>query len=201
MVKYIEVFMLSGKEIINLIDLLLAERDDSRKNMCEKLNISLSTLTNWKARDIIPPVDSLSDIAHYLNVDLEYLIYDELPRTPYELNSLDINMEPESVIDRIAHKLFLIKPQFRNEISNFYDTYLSKSKLNKNRFISWYLGELSFLPIEYMELSRAFNINLDFLLGYEEKKLESDNSIFSLYKDLTSEDQEFVVNFMKRLKK
>lgn len=68
--------MKNGVELVETIDLLLKEKNLTRKDFCETINIPASTIATWKTRNIFPTIDVLSLIANKLNVSLDWLIND-----------------------------------------------------------------------------------------------------------------------------
>ena len=65
---------ISGIELVNRIDKVLKNRNQTRKDFAEKLDINASTIATWKTKDIMPPVQTLYKIAAELNVSLNWLI-------------------------------------------------------------------------------------------------------------------------------
>lgn len=65
-------------DIYNRITLLLKEKNTTRKSMCSELNISYHTLNSlYKRRTERIPFDLVKQIADYLDVTVDYLVYGE----------------------------------------------------------------------------------------------------------------------------
>ena len=56
---------------------LLMKEDINVSKLCEKINISPSTFSDWKSEKSFPKVDKLYLIANYFNVPIEYLLEDK----------------------------------------------------------------------------------------------------------------------------
>jgi putative transcriptional regulator len=58
----------------NIIKLKLVEYGKSSKWLAEKLGKHESTVSRWCTNSVQPPIDTLSDIAKLLNVDIRDLL-------------------------------------------------------------------------------------------------------------------------------
>ncbi len=58
----------------NRIKVVLVEQNKSSKWLAEKLGKNESTISRWCTNNTQPPVDTLSDIAKFLNVDIRDLL-------------------------------------------------------------------------------------------------------------------------------
>jgi len=58
----------------NRIKIVLVEQSKSSKWLAEKLGMNGSTISRWCTNKIQPPVDTLSEIAKILNVDIRDLL-------------------------------------------------------------------------------------------------------------------------------
>ena len=58
----------------NRIKVVLVEQNKSSKWLAEKLGMNESTISRWCTNNTQPPVDTLSDIAKFLNVDIRELL-------------------------------------------------------------------------------------------------------------------------------
>lgn len=61
-------------EIIERIYKTLGEKGKKAYDLCEKLNISTSTMSTWKARTSDPPAKYMKTISDFLGVSLDYLL-------------------------------------------------------------------------------------------------------------------------------
>jgi bacteriophage CI repressor helix-turn-helix domain len=60
------------------LELLLMKEDINVSKLCEKINISPSTFSDWKSKKSFPKVDKLYLIANYFDVTIEYFLEDEV---------------------------------------------------------------------------------------------------------------------------
>lgn len=58
----------------NRIKVMLVEQNKSSKWLAEKLGMNESTISRWCTNNTQPPVDTFSDIAKLLNVDIRDLL-------------------------------------------------------------------------------------------------------------------------------
>lgn len=58
----------------NRIKVVLVEQNKSSKWLAEKLGMNESTISRWCTNSTQPPVDTLTDIAKLLNVDIRELL-------------------------------------------------------------------------------------------------------------------------------
>ncbi len=58
----------------NRLKVILVEKGNSSKWLAEKLGRNESTVSRWCTNNTQPPVDTLSDIAKLLNVDIIELL-------------------------------------------------------------------------------------------------------------------------------
>ena len=74
MKKKTENHVCSGIAFINRIDLVLKEQQRTRKSLCESLGILQGTMATWKTKDIMPPIDTIVQIAKALDVSTDWLL-------------------------------------------------------------------------------------------------------------------------------
>ena len=58
----------------NRIKIVLVEQNKTSKWLAGKLGMNESTISRWCTNSMQPPVDTLSEIARYLNVDIRELL-------------------------------------------------------------------------------------------------------------------------------
>ena len=58
----------------NRIKVVLVEQNKSSKWLAEKLGMNESTISRWCTNNTQPPVDTLSEIAKLLNIDIRDLL-------------------------------------------------------------------------------------------------------------------------------
>lgn len=102
----------SGKEIVEIIDLLLQEKNLTRKDFCKSLNIPPSTIATWKTRNIFPTVEPLALIAQKLEISLDWLVCGELFDIPGDFRDLLERFNSCSVSQQKI--IFEILDEFKN---------------------------------------------------------------------------------------
>ena len=58
----------------NRIKIVLVEQNKTSRWLAGKLGMNESTISRWCTNNMQPPVDTLSEIARYLNVDIRELL-------------------------------------------------------------------------------------------------------------------------------
>lgn len=58
----------------NRIKVVLVEQNKTSKWLAEKLGMNESTISRWCTNNMQPPVDTLSEIAKVLNIDIRELL-------------------------------------------------------------------------------------------------------------------------------
>lgn len=58
----------------NRIKIVLVEQNKTSKWLAGKLGMNESTISRWCTNNMQPPVDTLSEIARHLNVDIRELL-------------------------------------------------------------------------------------------------------------------------------
>ncbi len=58
----------------NRIKIILVEQNKTSKWLAGKLGMNESTISRWCTNNMQPPVDTLSEIAKHLNVDIRELL-------------------------------------------------------------------------------------------------------------------------------
>lgn len=65
---------LSGISLVNRIDELAKKEGITRKDLSERLGMNPSTISSWKSKNNIPPIETLCIIADYFDISLDYLV-------------------------------------------------------------------------------------------------------------------------------
>ncbi|MCF0242673.1 MAG: helix-turn-helix transcriptional regulator [Treponema sp.] len=86
-------------ELLNRIDILTKERGISKQSLCDTLQISRSTFSNWKILNGAPNADTLLKVANYFYVSTEWLLTGKLS------SSSDFMCSPSQIYLRILELL------------------------------------------------------------------------------------------------
>lgn len=84
-----------ANKAINRIKVVLVEQNKSSKWLAEKLGMNESTISRWCTNSTQPPVDTLTDIAKLLNVDIRELLSSTKKLTDERKKLPHINPIPE----------------------------------------------------------------------------------------------------------
>lgn len=68
---------MSGKVKLNRIKATLVEHDITIGELCQAIGKSRPTVSRWCSNEIQPTLDSLFDIAEFLNISSHELIYEQ----------------------------------------------------------------------------------------------------------------------------
>jgi putative transcriptional regulator len=63
-----------AQKATNRIKIVLVEKKKTSKWLAAKLGMNESTISRWCTNNMQPPVDTLSEIARHLNVDIRELL-------------------------------------------------------------------------------------------------------------------------------
>ncbi len=155
--------MFCGINLVNNIVILSEEIGLTRKEFAEQMGFNQSTIATWKTKNILPPVDTIFNIARRFEVSIEWLMSDNtsqqeilyrklIRKRIYESLSKKLNIE--NADDPLQHKIF-----FTNMPNLTYRVLFNwaECRINLNlsvlQEIAYSLGE----NIEYL-----FGIDFDF---------------------------------------
>ena len=65
---------INGINLVKRIDELAKEEGITRKDLSERLGMNPSTISAWKSKNNIPPIETLCIIADYFDISLDYLV-------------------------------------------------------------------------------------------------------------------------------
>lgn len=180
--------MKNGVEIVETIDLLLKEKNLTRKDFCEAINIPASTIATWKTRNIFPTIDVLSLIANNLNVSLDWLIND----------SSDFENK-EKILDKYSRKSIRLRiykaleKKYKERDERFSDNFLENEtmlrELHKYYFnggyvsyetlLNWSKGRCDIDIYVFNEWAVSLNSTLQYILTGSEMLIPSDKDGYS----------------------
>ena len=107
--------MFSGINLVNKIDVLSEELGLTRKEFAEQMDINPSTIATWKTKNILPPVDTIFNIARRFEVSIEWLMSEDnsqqeilcrklIRKRIYESLAKKLNID--NADDPLHHKMF-----------------------------------------------------------------------------------------------
>lgn len=180
--------MKNGVELVETIDLLLKEKNLTRKDFCETINIPASTIATWKTRNIFPTIDVLSLIANNLNVSLDWLINDssdfenkENILGKYSRRSIRLRIykalekkykeKDERFSDNFSEKETLLRELHKYYFSGGYVSY--------ETLLNWSRGRCDIDVYVFNEWSVSLNTTLQYILTGSEMLIPSDKEGYS----------------------
>ena len=115
---------------------LMRERGTNAKRVCEELDMSNSAFTDWKNGKAKPGVDSLSKLAEYFNVSLDYLILgkESVPETNAE----------SAVVERVIYTSLDYSDPLDSEVLNKFHRLPSE---HQGKVMAYIDGMLAALPV------------------------------------------------------
>ena len=77
------------KREFNRIKVVLVEKKKQNKDLAEKLGVAPTTVSNWATNKAQPSIETLFEIADFLDVDVRTLLVSNKPKNkPTELEEL-----------------------------------------------------------------------------------------------------------------
>ena len=155
--------MFSGINLVNNIVILSEEIGLTRKEFAEQMGFNQSTIATWKTKNILPPVDTIFNIARRFEVSIEWLMSDNtnqqeilyrklIRKRIYESLSKKLNIENGD--DPLQHKMFFTNiPKLTYRVLFNWAECRINLNLSVLQEIAFSLGE----NIEYL-----FGIDFDF---------------------------------------
>lgn len=109
---------------------LLGKANISKNKLLTDLKLGKNSFVNWESRGTIPNGETLSKIAAYFGVSIEYLLGSEQPSAAEEVkNSIKNESSPTSAAREALHKkLESMSLDELHEVDQFMDFLLSKEK-------------------------------------------------------------------------
>ncbi len=189
--------MISGINVVKRIDFLLEENGISRKDMCDELEIPVSTLSNWKARNIVPGAEYILQICQYFEVSMKWILSEDSQSLFYPKRSITL----ENCIKVLSARLGLSDYSTDKAIQHFWDAIQSIYKdsiinlakiCSKRKFVNWLMGRIEFLPSEYLLLAKMLRTDLETLLQ-DSKFIEASNESSNAPKFYLTDNKQLLV--------
>ena len=180
--------MKNGIELVETIDLLLQEKNITRKDFCKTINIPASTIATWKTRNIFPTSDVLSLIADKLEVSLDWLINDSSDFDDEE--KLLGQCSRQSIRNRVYQSL---EKKYKENDKRFSDDFLENEELKKELhkyyfcggyvsyavLLNWSKGRCDIDLSVFNHWAISLNTTLQFILTGSELLIPSESNGYS----------------------
>lgn len=164
--------MLSGKKFVEILDTYLKENELTRKQFCDDMGISNSTLATWKTRNVLPPLETIDKIARYMRVSLTWLVRDINDKDP--INSPDDPTSRISIYYRIENQLKSIHSGYNYEESMIAQ-YLSDI-VDPLMILQWSQGRIDIPDDVLPKIAERLKVSIQWLMtgeGYNREDFDS----------------------------
>lgn len=180
--------MKNGIQLVETIDLLLQEKNQTRKDFCKSINIPPSTIATWKTRNICPTVDVLSVIANNLGISLDWLVndssaFDELEETLGNYSRKSIRLR---IYQSLKNKYVKVDDRFtddflenENRIKELHNYYFSGGYVSYDKLLNWSKGRTDINIYIFNEWAISLNSTLQFILTGNEILIPSSTNDYS----------------------
>ena len=164
--------MLSGKKFVEILDTYLKENELTRKQFCDDMGISNSTLATWKTRNVLPPLETIDKIARYMRVSLTWLVRDINDKDP--INSPDDPTSRISIYYRIENQLKSIHSGYNYEESMIAQ-YLSDI-VDPLMMLQWSQGRIDIPDDVLPKIADKLKVSIQWLMTGESYNQQDFNS-------------------------
>lgn len=180
--------MKNGIQLVETIDLLLQEKNLTRKDFCKSINIPPSTIATWKTRNICPTVDVLSVIANNLGISLDWLVndspsFDDLEETLGNYSRKSIRLR---IYQSLKNKYVKVDKRFtddflenENRIKELHNYYFSGGYVSYEKLLNWSKGRTDIDIYIFNEWAISLNSTLQFILTGNEILIPSSTNDYS----------------------
>ena len=181
-------FMKNGIQLVETIDLLLQEKNLTRKDFCKSINIPPSTIATWKTRNICPTVDVLSVIADNLGISPDWLVndsssFDDLEETLGNYSRKSIRLR---IYQSLKNKYVKVDKRFtddflenENRIKELHNYYFSGGYVSYEKLLNWSKGRTDIDIYIFNEWAISLNSTLQFILTGNEILIPSSTNDYS----------------------
>lgn len=69
--------MRTSAEFVEILENYLKGKKISRRQFCALVDIPNSTISSWKAKNVLPSIELVAKVAKFMNVSLDWLVYGE----------------------------------------------------------------------------------------------------------------------------
>lgn len=176
--------LVSGIKFLNKIDEILEDKGQTRKKLCETLQILQGTMATWKTKDIMPPVDTVKKIANELEVSVDWLLSDDsdFERKEELLGERSRKSIRQRIYESLSKKYYeerrderLSPENLRNEANlqdiheKYLDYYVSYWKL-----FNWSKGRCEIDYTIFLQWATELDTTINYLLLGSNKKTPRD---------------------------
>ena len=156
--------MCSGKIFGEKIDILIKELGLTQNDLAKQINLSQSTIASWKSRNSLPPIETISLIADFFQVSIEWLVTDDSisgisDHKRIQLSRKDIRNRIYEIISKKTKN-----PNADNEISHN-SFFTNMPSLSYKILFHWSEGRINLNEYVLTDIAYTLGVTLDYLLS------------------------------------
>ncbi|MGN0757134.1 helix-turn-helix transcriptional regulator [uncultured Treponema sp.] len=198
--------MRTSAEFVEILENYLKEKKISRRQFCVLVDIPNSTISSWKAKNVLPSIELVAKVAKFMNVSLDWLVYGEQYENANEFNNDENPCSRKNILYRIEIVLRQNNEDYDYDIESLHKKYLSNI-VDYEVLINWVNGKANLPENVLPEIANKLKVSLQWLLTKDEYHQEDfDAHIYGLAKShpgllkgydcLEEEDQKFIDNYI-----
>ncbi len=145
------------------IDTLIKELGLTQKDLAKQIDISPSTIATWKSKNILPPIKTISRIADFFQVSLEWLVTEEPSFDIAYIKNLELRKNIRNrIYETIGKKTN--NPDTDNEDShnNFFS---NKPYLSYRIIYNWAMGRINLNEYILQDIAFTLCVTTEYLFG------------------------------------
>ena len=154
--------MCSGLILGEKIDSLIKELGLTQTDLAKQLNISQSTIASWKSRNSLPPIETLSMIADFFQVSLEWLVTEDSTSeiSDHQMILLSRKAIRNRIYDIISKKTN--NPDADNEISHKC-FFTNMGDLSYRVLYNWSKGRINLNEYVLVNIAFTLGVTIEYL--------------------------------------
>lgn len=170
--------MCSGLILGEKIDILIKEIGLTQTDLAKQINISQSTIASWKTRNSLPPIETISRIADFFQVSLEWLVTEDPVSgiSDHQMVLLSRKVIRNRIYETIGKKTN--NPDADNEVSHKC-FFTNMPYLSYRVVYNWAMGRININEYILQNIAFTLGVTTDYLFGgpTEDTKNKNDDDI------------------------
>ncbi len=145
--------------MMNRLEELREEKDYTKKQVADALNVSKSIYTRWENGKATLPTRRMNQLANYFNVNIDYMLGLSKDRIRVnKLETIDLNL----VADRIS--------EIRNDYRETLREFAKRLNTTNSTWSAYENGKVLILGSFLLEIGINSSYSIDWILGRTNKK-------------------------------
>lgn len=170
--------MCNGLILGEKIDILIKELGLTQKEFAKQIDISPSTIATWKSKNILPSIETISKIADFFQVSLEWLVTEDSVSgiSDHQMVLLSRKIIRNRIYETIGKKTN--NPDADNEVSHKC-FFTNMPYLSYRVVYNWAMGRINLNEYILQNIAFTLGVTTDYLLGghAEDTKNKNDDDI------------------------